>query len=150
MVVNQQVFKTPSANVAVAMANLDWLPDTPEYQDVCTNIRAHLIAAMGQIATLLQRVQAVSYIEVTSDQNHCSRTSPRTGGHRRSRSPNNNWRMDTHRDNRGWDAGSYHEQRHEHGQEVNQDRDLRHNIPPKDVCERINRHIMERAVHENV
>ena len=31
MVGNQQVFKTPSANVAVAMANLDRLPDTLEY-----------------------------------------------------------------------------------------------------------------------
>jgi len=31
MVGNQQVFKTPSANVAVAMANLNRLPDTPEY-----------------------------------------------------------------------------------------------------------------------
>jgi len=47
MVGNQQVFKTPSANVAVAMANLDRLPDTPEYHDVCTNIRVHLIVAMG-------------------------------------------------------------------------------------------------------
>jgi len=27
---NQKVYKTPSANVAVAMANLDRLPDTPE------------------------------------------------------------------------------------------------------------------------
>jgi hypothetical protein len=110
MVGNQQVFKTLSANVAVAMANLDRLPDTPEYQDVRTNIRAHLIAAMGQTATLLKRVQAVSYMEVTSDQTHRSRTSPRTGGHRRSCSPNNNRRKDTHRDNRGRDAGSYHEQ----------------------------------------
>ena len=47
MVGNQQVYKTPSANVAVAMANLDRLPDTPEYQDIRSNIRAHLIAAMG-------------------------------------------------------------------------------------------------------
>ena len=47
MVGNQQVFKTPSTNVAVAMANLDRLPDTLEYQVVWTNIRVHLIAAMG-------------------------------------------------------------------------------------------------------
>ena len=47
MVGNQQVFKTPSANVAVAMANLDRLLDTPEYQDVRSNIWAHLITAMG-------------------------------------------------------------------------------------------------------
>ena len=31
MVGNQQVYKTPSANVAVAMTNLDRLPDAPEY-----------------------------------------------------------------------------------------------------------------------
>jgi len=47
MVGNQQVFKTPSANVAVAMANLDRLLDTLEYQDARTNIRAHLITTMG-------------------------------------------------------------------------------------------------------
>jgi len=46
MVGNQRVYKTPSANVAVAMANLDSLPDTPKYQDVRTNIRAYLFAAM--------------------------------------------------------------------------------------------------------
>jgi len=33
---------------------------------------------------------------------------------------------------------------------VNQDQDLRHNIPPKDVRERISRRNTERAVHENV
>jgi len=105
---------------------------------------------MGQTATLLKRVQAVSYTEVTSDQTHRSRTSPRSGGHHRSRSPINNQRRDTHRYNRCQDAGSYHEQKRGRGQEVNQDRDLRHNIPPKDVRERINRRITERAVHENV
>jgi len=73
---NQQVYKTPSANVAVAMANLDRLPDTPEYQDIRSNIRAHLIATIGQTATLLKRVQVISYTEVSSDQTHRSRTSP--------------------------------------------------------------------------
>ena len=150
MVGNQQVYKTPSANVVVAMANLDRLPDTPEYQGIRSNIRAHLITAMGQTATLLKRVQAISYTEVTSDQTHRSRTSPRSGGHHRSRSPINNRRKNTHRDNRGRDADSYHEQRRGRGQEVNQDRDLRHNIPARDVRERINRRITERAVHENV
>jgi len=150
MVGNHQVYKTPSANVAVAIANLDRFPDTSEYQDIRTNIRAHLIAAMGQTATLLKRVQAVSYTEVTSDQTHHSHTSPRSCGHNRSRSPVNNRRKDTRRDNHGRDAGSYHEQRRGRGQEVNQDRDLRYHIPPMDVCERINRHITERAVHENV
>ena len=67
MVGNQQVFKTPSTNVAVAMANLNRLLDTLVYQGVWTNIWAHLIAAMGQTADLLRRVQAISYTEVTSD-----------------------------------------------------------------------------------
>jgi hypothetical protein len=105
---------------------------------------------MGQTATLLKRVQVVSYTEVTSDQTRHSRTSPRSGGHRRSRSPANNRRKDNCRDNRNRDAGSYHKQRRGRGQDVNQDRDLRHNIPPKDVRERINRRITERAVHENM
>jgi len=150
MVGNQQVYKTPSANMAVAKANLDRLPDAPECQDIRANIRAHLIAAMGQTATLLKRVQAISYTKVTFNQSHHSRTSSRSGNHRHSRSPANNRRKDTRRDNRGQDAGSYHEQRRRCGQEVNQDRDLRYNIPPKDASERINRRAMERAVHENL
>ena len=55
MVGNQQVFKTPNANMAVAMANLERLPNTPEYQDIRSNIRAHLIAAMGQTVELAKR-----------------------------------------------------------------------------------------------
>ena len=118
MVGNQQVFKTPSANVAVAMENLDRLPDTPEYQGLRSNIWAHLIAAMGQTATLLKKVQAISYTEATSDQTHRSRASPQPDEHRRSRSPINDRRKDTHRDNHGRDAGNYHEQRRGRDQEV--------------------------------
>ena len=36
------------------------------------------------------------------------------------------------------------------GQEVNQHRDLRYNIPPKDARDRINRRATERAVHEDL
>jgi hypothetical protein len=140
---NQQVYKTPSTNVAVTMANLDRLPDAPEYQNIRANIRAHLITAMGQTATLLKRVQAISYTEITFDQTHHSRTSPRSGGHRRSRSPANNRRKDAGRDNRGQDTGGYREHRRGRGQEVNQDKDLCHNIPPKDARERINRRATE-------
>ena len=149
MVGDQRVYKTPSANVAVAMANLDRLPDTPECQGVRSSIRAHLIAAVGQTATLLKRVQAISYIEVSSDQTHRSRTSPQPSGRHHRRSPNNR-RKDVGRDNRGQDAGGYREQNRGHGQEVNSDRDLRYNIPPKDAPDRINRHATERAVHENL
>jgi len=149
MVGDQQVYKMPSANVVVAMANLDRLPDTPECQGVRSSVRAHLIAAMGQTATLLKRVQAISYTEVSSDQTHRSRTSPQPSEHHRSRSPNNR-RNDVGRGNRGQGVGDYHGQRHGHGQEVNQDRDLRYNIPPKDARDRINRCATERAVHENL
>jgi len=114
MVGNQQVFKTPSANVAIAMENLDRLPDTPEYQDVRTNIRAHLIAAMGQTTTQLKRVQAsptwrsppTRLIAVAPHHEQVDTVVA---------VPINNRRKDTHRDNRGWDAGSYHEQRRGHG-----------------------------------
>ena len=105
---------------------------------------------MGQTATLLKRVQAISYTEATSDQTHRSRASPRPGGHRRSRSPINNRRKDSHRDNRGRDTGNYHEQRCGHDHEVDQDRDLWQNLSHKDARERINRRIADRAVHENV
>ena len=76
MVRNQPVYKMLSANVAVAMANLDRLPDTLEYQGIRSSIRAHLIAAMVQTTTFVKRVQAVSYAEVSSDQTHHSRTLP--------------------------------------------------------------------------
>jgi hypothetical protein len=55
MVGNQQVFKTPSTNVAITMANLERLPDMLEYQDVRSNMRAHLIAAMGQMVKLAKQ-----------------------------------------------------------------------------------------------
>jgi len=41
-------------------------------------------------------------------------------------------------------------QRRRRGQEVNQDRDLCYNIPPKDARDCINRRATERAVHENL
>ena len=121
------MFKTPIANEAVAMANLDRLPDTPEYQGVRTNIRAHLIAAMGHTADLLRRVPAISYIEVSSDQTHHSQASPRPGAHRHSRSPIDGRRKEAHRDDRGRGAGRTREQRRRHDQEVDQgrNRDLR-------------------------
>jgi len=118
MVGDQQVYKTPSANVAVAMANLDQLPDTPECQGVRSSVRAHLIAAMGQTTTLLKRVQAISYTEVSSDQTHRSRISPQPSEHHCCRSPNNR-RKDSRRGNGGRDAGGYREQNRGRGQEVN-------------------------------
>jgi len=104
---------------------------------------------MGQTATLLKRVQAISYAEVFSDQTHHSRTSPQPSGHHRSRSPNNR-RKDSRPDDGGRDAGGYREQNRRRGEEVNQHRVLRYNIPPKDARDRINRRAMERSVHENL
>ena len=147
LVGDQPVYKTPSANVAVAMANLDRLRDTPEYQGIRSSIRAHLITAMRQTATLQKRVQAVSYTEVSSDQTHRSQTSPRPSGRRHSRSPNSH-KKDAGRDNRGQDTAGY--QRRGCVQEVNQDKDLCYNVPPKDARDRINRRATERAIHENL
>jgi len=112
MVGDQQVFKTPSANVVVAMANLERLPNTLEYQDVQTSIRGHLIAAMGQMVDLLRRMQAISYTEVTSNRSRRSQASPRPSGHRRNHSPdafqqknnNDNCHRQAHRDGRGRDT----------------------------------------------
>jgi hypothetical protein len=41
--------------MAVAMANLDRLLDTPENHAVCEDIKAYLTAAMGQTVKLTQR-----------------------------------------------------------------------------------------------
>ena len=60
MVRNQQVYKTPSANIAIAMANSDRLPDAPEYQDIRANIRAHMTAAMGHV-TEPPNLQEINY-----------------------------------------------------------------------------------------
>jgi hypothetical protein len=45
---DRQVFRTPSANVAVAMANLDRLTDTPENHMVREDIKAYLTTAMAK------------------------------------------------------------------------------------------------------
>jgi hypothetical protein len=65
----RQVFRTPSANVAIAMANLDRLPDQPEIQQVRDDIRAHLIAAMGQTVELAKRAQITSSTSIAPPHN---------------------------------------------------------------------------------
>jgi hypothetical protein len=65
---DRQIFWSPSANVAVAMANLDRLPDQPEIQQVCDDIRAHLIAAMGQTVELAKRAHITSSTSISSSQ----------------------------------------------------------------------------------
>jgi hypothetical protein len=51
---DRQVFRTPSANVAITMANLDGLPDMPENHVVREDIKAYLTTAMGQTIELAQ------------------------------------------------------------------------------------------------
>jgi hypothetical protein len=46
MVGNRPVFKTLSANVAVAIESLKRLPDTPEIQNIWEDLQAYLQAAM--------------------------------------------------------------------------------------------------------
>jgi hypothetical protein len=48
MVGNRPIFKTPSANVAVAIESLKRLPDTPEIQNIREDLQAYLQAAMVQ------------------------------------------------------------------------------------------------------
>jgi hypothetical protein len=61
--------------MAVAMANLDRLPDTPENNVVHEDIKAYLTTAMGQPIKLTQRAQATTITSVTSSQSHHSRAS---------------------------------------------------------------------------
>jgi hypothetical protein len=42
MVGNKPVFKTPSANMAVAIESLKRLPDTPEIQNIREDLQAYL------------------------------------------------------------------------------------------------------------
>jgi hypothetical protein len=45
MVGNKPVFKTPSANVVVAIESLKRLPDTPDIQNIREDLQAYLQAA---------------------------------------------------------------------------------------------------------
>ena len=51
----KQVFRTPSANVAVAMATMQRLPNTLEIQAVCDDIQAYLMAAMAQTTEIVNQ-----------------------------------------------------------------------------------------------
>jgi hypothetical protein len=52
--------------MAITMANLDCLRDQPEIQQVLEDIRAHLIAAMGQTIELAKRAQFTSSTSIAS------------------------------------------------------------------------------------
>jgi len=73
--------------MAVTVVNLEQLSNTPEYQDVRSNIQVHLVATMGQMAKLVKRAQAVTYTSATSGHGHRSRISQPPSGSRRNHSP---------------------------------------------------------------
>ena len=50
---DKQVFRTPSTNVAIAMAIMQRLPNTPETQAVCDEIQAYLMAAIAQTTEIV-------------------------------------------------------------------------------------------------
>jgi hypothetical protein len=71
MVGNRPVFKTPSANVAIAIESLKRLPDTPEIQNIREDLQAYLHAAMVQTN---ERAASPSASGVTSrSRQHSSR-----------------------------------------------------------------------------
>ena len=55
---DKQVFRTPSANVAIAMATMQRLPNTPETQAVRDEIQAYLTAAMAQTIEIVNQARA--------------------------------------------------------------------------------------------
>ena len=57
---DKQVFRTPSANVVVAMATMQRLPNTPETQAVHDDIQAYLTAAMAQTTEIVNQAWAPS------------------------------------------------------------------------------------------
>jgi siroheme synthase (precorrin-2 oxidase/ferrochelatase) len=61
--------------VAVAMANLDRLPDTLENHAVREDIKAYLTAAMGQTVELAQRARAATSTSIASSRSRRSRAS---------------------------------------------------------------------------
>ena len=65
----KQVFRTPSANVAVAMATMQRLPNTPEIQAIRDDMQAYLTTAMAQTAEIANQAWALS-ASVESSRSH--------------------------------------------------------------------------------
>lgn len=131
------------------MANLEQILDMLEYQDVWSNIRAHLIAAIGQIIELAKRAQVVTHTSAISSRSHRSRISQNHGSSRcndplsiDAREGNNNGvgcralnNQGANRNAHGWGlhrGGRAHRPDYDYNQYVNQDPDydLRRNLPP--------------------
>ena len=74
---DKQVFRTPSANIAVAMATMQRLPNTPETQVVRDEIQAYLTTAMAQTAEIVNQVRAPSVsVESSHSRQLPSRSQP--------------------------------------------------------------------------
>ena len=72
---DKQVFRTPSANVAVAMATMQRLPNTPEIQAVRDDIQAYLTAAMAQTVEIVNQARAPSVsVESSHSRQYSSRS----------------------------------------------------------------------------
>jgi hypothetical protein len=52
---DKQVFRTPSTNVAIAMATMQQLPNTRETQAVHDDTEAYLTAAMAQTTEIVNQ-----------------------------------------------------------------------------------------------
>ena len=110
---DKQVFRTPSANVAVAMATMQRLPNTPETQAVRDEIQAYLTAAMAQTAEIINQARAPSVsVESSHSHQYSSRSQPPNQRGSRNNDPSDNRQggngggQDNNRrqdDNRRWD-----------------------------------------------
>jgi hypothetical protein len=99
MVGDKQVFRTPSANVAVAMAMMQRLPNTPETQAVFDEIQAYLMAAMAQTAEIVNQAWAPSVsVESSHNRQYSSRSQPpnQRGSHNNDPSDNRQGRNGGH------------------------------------------------------
>ena len=74
---DKQVFQTPSANVAIAMATMQRLPNTLETQVVRDDIQAYLTAAMAQTAEMVNQARAPSVsVKSSHSRQYSSRSQP--------------------------------------------------------------------------
>ena len=88
---DKQVFRTPSANVAVAMATMQRLPNTPEIQAVRNDIQAYLTAAMAWTAEIVNQAQAPSVsVESSHSRQYSSRSQPPNQRGSRNNDPSDN------------------------------------------------------------
>ena len=66
---DKQVFRTPSTNMAVAMATMQRLPNTLEIQAICDEVQAYPTAAIAQTIEIANQARAPS-VSVESSRSH--------------------------------------------------------------------------------